>query len=644
MISITRMTLVLAALAAGTNIARADQGEFNARLAELARSPGWTKLLHYKKSFFVGSRAEIVSRGFFLADNGAENPHEEIRATFETFSKSQRGRASEEPSDQAIECRFPARFLFLRRVLPEAADWRMPTCPRYAHFRDGIAARSATLVFSAYYLNNPASAFGHTFLRLNKAPRGGERHPLLDYGIGYAATAPDANPLTFAIGGLFGWFPGDFTNVPYYLKVQEYNDFESRDLWEYDLALTEDEIELLVAHTWELAATSIPYYYLNSNCSSLLFTLLEAAAPRLEIRRHLPYWVIPSDTVLALFKEPGLVEKVDYRPSKRSQFLERYRRLSDEGQREVAALARSSELAAKADQVHGLEAAARLDTLIDYFDFRYFRDLVFSNSEKARTKQRLLIARSRLPATTEPRLIMNPPELERPESGHGSARYTLGNVWTRSGETSAIFGQRFALHDHLDPQTGYPRDSQIDFMSFQLRALTQAASGASAEAAIRFEEAYAFAVRSYAPFEILVPNLSWKVRIGAERTWDETCQTCTAAVLGASGGLTFDLGRGRLLTTLLVSGDLSHAHEFRPSVLKLRLGPELNLRSVLSPFFVLQVNAQYLHLFFSDLSDAYRVSEELRWTSTKKIFALGSAFAHLPRGETEFRTQVYFYY
>ena len=45
------------------------------------------------------------------------------------------------------------------------------------------------MVFSSYYLNNPASAFGHTFLRLNReeVASGGERLDLIDQAVDFAA-------------------------------------------------------------------------------------------------------------------------------------------------------------------------------------------------------------------------------------------------------------------------------------------------------------------------------------------------------------------------------------------------------------------------------------------------------------------------
>src|SRR5262249_27241324 len=145
--------------------------------------------------------------------------------------------------------------------------------------------RSVTFVFSSYYLNNPASAFGHAFLRINRAddeiPE--ERRQLLDYAIDYTAQVDTDNPIVYALKGIFGLFPGTFRKIPFYFKVREYNDYESRDLWEYELDLDEHQRKLLLAHVWELGSTFFPYYYVTANCAYAILAAIEAADPSFEL-------------------------------------------------------------------------------------------------------------------------------------------------------------------------------------------------------------------------------------------------------------------------------------------------------------------------------------------------------------------------
>ena len=87
----------------------------------------------------------------------------------------------------------------------------------------------------------------------------------------------EKNGLTFAIQGLIGGYPGTFSVLPYYIKVREYSNLENRDLWEYELNLSPEEIEIFVDHLWELGSTYFAYYYLSENCSYHVLGLLEAS-------------------------------------------------------------------------------------------------------------------------------------------------------------------------------------------------------------------------------------------------------------------------------------------------------------------------------------------------------------------------------
>ena len=57
------------------------------------------------------------------------------------------------------------------------------------------------------FLNAPASAFGHTLLRINKdaTAKSGKRFELLDQGINFAAVMTTQNPVIYAVKGVFGF-------------------------------------------------------------------------------------------------------------------------------------------------------------------------------------------------------------------------------------------------------------------------------------------------------------------------------------------------------------------------------------------------------------------------------------------------------
>ncbi|MGT0149952.1 Lnb N-terminal periplasmic domain-containing protein [Vibrio metschnikovii] len=101
---------------------------------------------------------------------------------------------------------------------------------------------------------------------------------MVAFAINFAAEPEgNDNPALYAMKGLFGFYPGRFTVMPYYRKVREYNDIESRDIWEYPLNLTEQEVERVLLHLWEMQLAEFDYYFLDENCSYQLLALLELA-------------------------------------------------------------------------------------------------------------------------------------------------------------------------------------------------------------------------------------------------------------------------------------------------------------------------------------------------------------------------------
>jgi Domain of unknown function (DUF4105) len=290
-----------------------------ARTLGIARSIAWLRLLHYRPDAKGQPVSQIDGKGFFLATNGERDPAAELEATLRAFSRPlEAGR-----EDEHALCRFPARRQLLDERLHFTGVQHAPTCPALAHYLTLLDPESIAVVYAANYLNNPASAFGHTFLRLKGRRPAGSTVPddALAYGVEYIANTDTDNPFLYGFKGLTGLFPGVFRFHSYESKLHEYANGEARDLWEYELALTRAEAALLVLHLWELSSTHLDYYYLTKNCSYHVLATLEAAAPRIDLVSRLNFVVLPRDTIKALYRVPGLVRGTVYRPSVRSQSL-----------------------------------------------------------------------------------------------------------------------------------------------------------------------------------------------------------------------------------------------------------------------------------------------------------------------------------
>jgi hypothetical protein len=528
--------LALALLAAG---ARADAPAdaryldellVRARVQRLAEDPAWLRLGRWRMKG-GGWVSEVDGLGFFRSFRGKTDPLAELASTLRGFFEPVRDR------DAHVQCRFPARLQFLSERLgidPERLP--KPYCPKLERFREQTGAKSVTLVFSSYYLNNPVSSFGHTFLRLNKAEeaRAGKGFELLDMGIDYGAQPDTRNPIAYALKGLLGAFPGRFSRLAYYYKVRTYADAESRDLWEYDLAMTPDEVRLFVSHLWELGQTYFDYWYLDENCSYHILGAIEAAVPRVTLLDRVGAVVIPADTVKALFENPGFVRAVHYRPSIRAQFQARAAGLDA---REERLVERLSDDAGEPfpDDLAPERRAAVLDAAVDLVDLRHFRNLVVDAApEAARTRHALLVRRAELRVQSA-ELVVPTPAQRAPEIGHGSWRLGAGGGDSSRLGAFAALDLRVALHDLADPLAGYPLLSGLEFVQTRLRFRLS-------DGQPFVDEAYALRITSLNDFGRFDLRPSWRLRVGAATVNDAGCDGCLVPVAEAGTGFAKTLG------------------------------------------------------------------------------------------------------
>lgn len=220
-------------------------------LEEVAASPGWQRLLYYKTHVFGGWKSSVDGEGFFLSAEGKYDPLAELRST---IAAMERGGGTFGKLQQPIGCAFPLRKAFLEKVFKRT--FPSEPCIDFEEYKKKLDPAVVSVVFATSYPSNPASMFGHSFLKVSSKRNSGKLS-LLDWSLNYAAMVPeDENPFAFAFFGLAGGYQGQFALVPYYTKIEEYGYSEGRDIWEYDLALNEEEVDRLIRAVWEIETNS----------------------------------------------------------------------------------------------------------------------------------------------------------------------------------------------------------------------------------------------------------------------------------------------------------------------------------------------------------------------------------------------------
>jgi len=592
-----------------------------ARARNLAQDPQWLRLGHYRDAFFGGHKSEADGRAFFLSERGSADAQAELEATVAALFSA----PSAADSQNHALCRFPARFAFLAQKLPLDTSL-LPDlhCTKFDDFWAKVAADSVTVVFSSYYLNNPASAFGHTFLRLDKRRARTDatgRRELLDFGVDYAAGVPPGeNAIAYTVKGLTGFYPGSFTLLPFFYKVREYNDLEARDLWEYRLSLAPSQLAMFVAHLWELGSTHFDYWYLSENCSYHILGALEVADPKLELIGKLKWPVIPSDTVKALLASPGLVADVHYRPALRAVLGKRAASMSEVELDAVEELVNDAAF----PMPTGLSPARQVavfDAAADLVDVRFTRKMVEdSASTPSVVKQRLLARRAAIPVVSED-IVLAPDPRQAPHLGHPSSRVMLGYGRTIPSPVGSFVDRsrpfaeidfRLTLHDLADAPRGYPETAQIEFLPTRLRLYGKSPS-------LELEDISLVRVTSLTNQTRFNRAVSWRVRVGATRLHDSGCEGCVFPVGELGGGVSFGFFHDAvtlfgLAETRAYVGRITNDPAGAGPMGRLGVGPQLGMRLRMSDELIWLTTADTQWLPLQQPVVTWAAQSTLRWS------------------------------
>jgi hypothetical protein len=517
-----------------------------ARALHLADARYWHVLLHDHPRLFGGLESEVDGADFFLSPRGKRDPEAELEATLAAFFAP----VPADPNVQHAQCRFIARYTWLDGQLHfDPARLPPQPCRRFHQWFASIRPDTLVLVFPSAYLNSPPSMFGHTLFRLDRK----DRPELLDYALNYAAQVPDDPGAFYALKGLLGFYPGQFTIVPYYAKVQTYGEIENRDLWEYRLNLTPDEVTRMLMHAWELGPTYFDYFFLKENCSYHLLSLLEAARPELHLTDRFHGWTIPTDTLRAVTSYPGLVGEVTFRPSRASVIRYREGNLPP-AQVRLARRVADGAAAPDGPPLETLAPATRGRVLDLSYDYLLFREAEHVKPEPAvaARESAVLLARSRVDAPPAEDRV--PAPATPPHLGHGTERATLG-AGGRDGAPFVQLGYRTAYHDLLDPDPGYDPDGQVQVLGGEVRAYTDTGR-------VELSRLTVLDIFSLAPREGVFREKSWKVRAEwqARRTGD--CTGCGAFDLDAGPGLAVRGPFGRTVFYTFLDLDAAYGRRF----------------------------------------------------------------------------------
>lgn len=461
----------------------------------------WLKLLHYHHE---KSRAD--GEHFFLSPQGKTNPAAELEATID---------ALKDPNAQAGWFKYHPQCVFAERLnfLTQAGlldGLIKKSCPEFDEWKNGLNADFITLIFSSSYPNNPSSLFGHTLIRLNQKNKSSD---LLDYAVAFSAIPEKEDPgVVFAFKGMFGGYKGLLEVTKYYTKVNEYNNGESRDLIEYDILMTPDELDRLINHLWEIYQTTyFDYYFADENCSAVLVDILAVPFNLDDVNTHQRWYYLPSEMIKAFKNIPGRIKSEYFRASLKKQLEIKLNKLTSSELQEVQSLS------TKKDLPLGYNSIPVLDSVISLLDFTRYRTKDQLTNDEKLVFRKALLRRSALAQDTN----MVPEVYDqnnRPDQGHEPQKFS---VFTRTEKSHTFFGIELkeGYHDLMSNDKGYDPFSQFDFFTGSLvydKYLNR----------ISYDQVTFVNLISLHSYRFFDPQFSWAAKVVADRIYDLDCDLC----------------------------------------------------------------------------------------------------------------------
>lgn len=450
----------------------------------------WQRLMYANKD----QKSDVTYSGYFMAENGKNNLKEELKADISALLMPAQ-------DNQSIRCKFPARSQWLiKKVGIQESELPQVKCSEFENWIGQIKPHKATLIYATDFMGNPSSMFGHTLLRLD--PKDQQQLNLVSYAVNYAATVAGNDNWSYAWKGLTGQYPGEYSLMPYYRKVKEYGDFESRDLWEYELNLTPEETRFLVSHIWEMQHVSFPYYFVSDNCAYRLLGLVDLVKPESHLQEKFTHASIPMETIKSM-QQQGLTKAPVYRPALETQLLAQAHQHGESLAKVAHQIAmmptqQSSQILksfSEQDQAKILEMA--YDDLYLQFTSRKIEESV------AQPQLRQLLAlRSQIDLDKQRQEPKRP--TKEPTQGHNAR-----NISVKAGEVQGDkfieLGHRQAYHDLIDPQGGYRAGTQLLFLN---------GNAQWRDDHLKLERLDLLEVNSYNPIQPFKTPLSWGFNLG----------------------------------------------------------------------------------------------------------------------------------
>lgn len=249
-----------------------------AKDTSLYENKTWKNLLHLD----IENKPSINTSTFLLSYDNFSSKNE-LEKTIKAFK-----------SDKKYICKYPARYLWLSKNMNlEIKKFDLRSCNDFTKYIDNTTPNSISLVFVSEDVKNPSSMMGHIFFKLDGVNYKNEN---VQNSVSFFTIIDTFNLPYLAIQSTLLGMKGYFILKPYSKQIAQYTKNKNRNIWEYTLDLSDDEIKLLSYHFWELKDIDITYYFTGYNCATIVDEMLNIVS-KSSSNNSFALWVSPKDVI-----------------------------------------------------------------------------------------------------------------------------------------------------------------------------------------------------------------------------------------------------------------------------------------------------------------------------------------------------------
>ncbi len=242
----------------------------------------WKSLLHV-----TNNKINITDPNFILSGDDFSLKNELVK-TIQSFFNA--------PDDSVKHpiCRFPARFFWIKSELG-LNDSIFPDvrCPEFEEYLNRAPAQKISLVFVSENVSQPSSMMGHVLLKLSGYDYNSN---YVEHAVSFYTIIDTINIPLLIIKSTITGMNGFFSLLPYGEQVKRYLEVEDRNVWEYDLDLSEKSKTLMYYHIWELRNLQMRYLFTGYNCATVIYNILSLSSENF-LKDNNRLWITPKDVL-----------------------------------------------------------------------------------------------------------------------------------------------------------------------------------------------------------------------------------------------------------------------------------------------------------------------------------------------------------